>query len=244
MGVYDNLTITQSDREERAQTLADYLNSLDGITAEVYTDEEWTIESWGNPMGALFSIDGTNIQGFYGYYRDINYVGVWLKNGDTWLIPRTTYEPYGETNNLVVHNYIDEKCTLICIKDISYYRGGLEVMLLNIGSTNLIGYKTYGNTSSSFLDISDLTFEDMADEIRVPYTYTNMFPYATAAGQLDFLNQGYFVNSNNIKKFTTEFLKECSTVNLLSSASLPAPLGNYLAIGAHCLAPLDVEGGN
>lgn len=243
MGVYDNVTITTGDRDARLDSLATYLNGLDGITAEVYIDEDWDVSYDTHPHGVLFSFDGTSIQGFYGYFRDLNYNAIWLKNGNEWLIPHTIYDPYYSATNLMAHVYIDEHCSIIAIKDTMNDRAGLEVMLLTIGSKKLVGYK-YWSGSQTFYDISSMTFEDIEDTIRVLYSYTNMFPYSAPAGQLDFINQAYFVNGNNVKKFTTEFLKECSAVNLLSSASLPAPLGNFIAIGAHCLAPLDEEGGN
>ncbi len=247
MGVYNSITITSDDLETRLNSLVAYLNSLDGITAERYNDEDWDI-GWdpGYPQGVKYSFDGTNISCFFGYYRGLIYTAEGVLKDDAYIF-KTTHSPYNPTTtDLVVHSYIDENCKLITIKDAYSLRGGLTTVLLTIGNTKLIGYNSFSTASDdiTFLDISSLTFEEISDSVRIPYTYTNMFPYAAPIGQLDFLNQAYFVNGNNVKKFTTELLKECSTVNLLSSASLPAPLGNFIAIGAHCLAPLDPEGGN
>jgi hypothetical protein len=102
----------------------------------------------------------------------------------------------------------------------------------------LIGYKEL-LTDSQYVDISTLTFEETSDLSRTQFSYTNMFQYTSVSGSLDYLGQAYFVNGNNLKKFTTDILRECSTVTLLSTASLSD--GNWLAIGAHCLAPLDSE---
>ena len=247
MGVYNSITITSGDLETRLDSLATYLNSLDGITAERYNDEDWDI-GWdpGYPQGVKYSFDGTNISCFFGYYREMIYTAEGVKKDDAYIL-KTTHAPYVPTGTpLVVHSYIDDNCKLITIKDTCPDRGGLTTVMLTIGNTKLVGYKSFYTASNNvtFVDISSLTFEEISDPVRIPYTYTNMFPYAAPAGQLDFINQAYFVNGNSVKKFTTDLLKECSAVNLLSSASLPAPLGNFIAIGAHCLAPLDEEGGD
>ena len=113
-------------------------------------------------------------------------------------------------------------------------------MLTDAGKT-LIGYG--GNTTNTeMVDISTLTFEDVTDTARIAYTYTNMFPYEADSGSLDFLAQAYFVNGG-VRKFTSTILKECSTVSILSTGSMPNPLPFHFAIGAHCLVPLD-QGGN
>lgn len=243
MGVYNTVTISTTDKDEQYASIINYLNSLDGITAEMYTDEDWDLGTYGNPTGVRFTFDGTNISGFYAYYRDMYYTAACAKNGETYLL-KYSNTPYTSYSGITIHSYIDDNCKIISMKSNLSDRTGLMIVLLTIGEIKLVGYKAWDGNSNSFTDISGLTFEDVNDDIRIPYTYTNMFPYAAPAGTLDFLNQAYFVNGSNVKKFTTEFLKECSAVNLLSSASLPAPLGNYLAIGAHCLAPLDEEGGN
>lgn len=238
MGVYNTVEFA-SDIATKAAGMVEYLNSLNGVTAEAAEEESTT--------GFLFSLDNTDIVGYYGWTAD-RATRYWLKNGDNYLIPVTSAPTYSSQQAFTVHSYVDDNMILISFRDHQAYRGGIEIALLTIGNTRLIGYKA--NTVEqenppTYLDISDLVFEEIGDAIRIKYVYTNMFPYAAPIGQLDFVNQAYFVvNGSNVKKFTTEFLKECSIVNLLSSASLPSPLGNFIAIGAHCLAPLDPEGGD
>ena len=123
---------------------------------------------------------------------------------------------------------------------------GIEVAIVNVSNSNvLVGYKV--NTSNpvqQFVDISELTFENVSDSARIQYSYTNMFPYESNPGTLDFLAQSYFVN-NGVRVYMSDLLKECSTLSLLTTASLPYPLGNHIAVGAHCIVPITVEeGGN
>lgn len=243
MGVYNTTTITSTNFEQRVSSLTNYLNNLNGVSAS-----ESTIEYDSNEYsGALFGIDGTGIQGFYGYYYDDiqakTSVIVWLNNGSAVLI-----EPnnglYSGIQDLRMDSYIDEKCIILYIRDNSSKSDGLELMLVDVNNASkLIGYAEINSGNPGFVDISELAFENMDDSVRTPYTYTNMFPYRAAVGTVDFLGQSYFVNGG-IRRYTCEFMKECSTVSLLSTVSLPSPLNNYLAIGAHCLAPLDDEGGN
>lgn len=238
MGVY-NTAQFPADISTKLDDIIAYINSLDGMSADAATHEGYT--------GFYFYFDGTSIIGFYGYQDAMHNVHLWLKNGDTYLIsPWTSDNIYGAQEQMIVHSYVDENLTLLSFRDLQLFRSGMEVALLTIdASTKLIGYArniSTDNPPSTFLDISTLTFENISDVTRQPLTYTNMFPYAAPAGTLDFLAKGYFVN-NGVRKYTSEFMKECSTVNLLSTASLPYPLNNHLAIGAHCIVPLDDEGG-
>lgn len=238
MGVYNTVEF-DSDIATKAAGMVEYLNALNGVTAEAAEEEGTT--------GFLFYLDNTNVVGYFGWASD-GATRYWLKNGDDYLIPVSSESTSGAQQAFTVHSYVDDNMILISFRDHQSYREGMEVALLTVGNTRLIGYKAntvHQENPPTYLDISDLVFEEISDAIRIKYVYTNMFPYAAPIGQLDFVNQAYFVvNGTNVKKFTTEFLKECSIVNLLSSASLPTPLGNYLAIGAHCLAPLDSEGGD
>ena len=235
MGVY-NTAQFPADISTKLDDIIAYVNSLDGMSAEAATDEGYT--------GFYFHFDGTSVIGFYGYFS--NNVRLWLKNGDTYLISPWTSDTSGAQDQMVVHSYVDDNLILLSFRDLQAYRSGMEVALLTIDEyTKLIGYARNATTEynlSTFLDISTLTFENISDVTRQPLSYTNMFPYAAPAGTLDFLAKGYFVN-NGVRKYTSEFIKECSTVNLLSTASLPYPLNNHLAIGAHCIVPLDDEGG-
>lgn len=242
MGVYNDTTFANIDISEKISRMAEYLNEMEGVSAEVYEDTDHT-QSWGTPLGVKFEFVGSGIEAFFGYLRDKAYIQVWVKNNGEYIYEYfwNHYIPAGANTRLIT--YIDENFSLISFKDLHEQRGGLEVALSAIDSKQLVGYASWAS-SDQYRDISSLIFEETTDPARVALEYTNMFPYAAPAGTLDFLNQAYFVNGSSVKKFTNSFLKECSTVNLLSSASLPDPLGNYIALGAHCLAPLDEEGGN
>ena len=117
---------------------------------------------------------------------------------------------------------------------------GVEIIYVKTTDNKyLVGYYRHSTQNVYFVDIASLTFEDVSDNARLLYTYTNMFPFSAVDGTLDFLSHAYFIDENSYKKFTSDLLKECSTVSLLSTASLPYPLNNHLAIGTHCIVPLD-----
>lgn len=238
MGAY-NRAIFSTSESERIASLISYLNNLnpDPENPTIILAEEGTLEISGTTYtGVNFELTGTDISGFFGY-NGLSYTACCLKNGDNNLVPDTARNNSSETN-LAVNTYIDDNCIYIAINDLQANKTGLELMLLNISSSKaLIGYKEL-NTADEIADISTLIFEDINDTARVQYTYTNMFPYAAISGTIDFLAQSYFVNGG-IKKFQSNFLRECSIVTIKSTASLPD--GNYIALGAHCLAPLDEE---
>lgn len=242
MGVYNNLKVSTADITQRATLAAAFLNEFDGITAEVY---EYEYES-NTFVGVHFSLDGTDIEGFYGYRDSSYYACGWYRNGDIYHInpfqEGRRDEPLG--SDYIIHVYSDAHCKLISLKDISRWRSGIEVMAVtDTPSNELVGYYKYPEVSDTFADISSLTFEKINDPVRVLLSYTNMFPYSAPAGTLDFLAKGYFVN-NGVRRYSSELMKECSTVSLLSTVSLPYPLNNHLAIGAHCIVPLDDVGGD
>jgi hypothetical protein len=236
MGVY-NRAIFSTSESERIASLIAYLNNLNSEESTIISAEEGTLEIDGATYtGASFELTGTDISGFFGY-NGLQYTACCLKNGNNYLIPDTAKED-ANTANLSVNTYIDDNCIYIAINDLNANNTGLEFVLLNISeSKTLIGYKEL-NIADEIADISTLIFEDIGDTARVQYTYTNMFPYVAISGTIDFLAQSYFVNGG-VKKFQSNFLRECSTVNIKSTASLPD--GNYIALGAHCLAPLDDE---
>ena len=236
MGVY-NRAIFSTSESERIASLISYLNNLNSEESTIISAEEGTLEINGTTYtGVHFELASADISGFFGY-NGLSNTACCLKNGNNDLIPDTAESDSSETN-LAVNTYIDDNCIYIAINDLHADKTGLELMLLNISSSKvLIGYKEL-DTADEIADISTLIFEDISDTARVKYTYTNMFPYAAISGTIDFLAQSYFVNGG-IKKFQSNFLRECSIVTIKSTASLPD--GNYIALGAHCLAPLDEE---
>lgn len=240
MGVYNNLNISTTDITQRATLAAAFLNEFDGITAEVY-EYEYNSNTF---VGVHFSFDGTNVEGFYGY-RDSCYYGCgWYRNGDIYYINpfQEGRRDEGVGSAFIIYAYSDSHCKLVSLKDNSRWRSGIEVITVtDTPSNELIGYYKYSEIVDTFVDISSLTFEKIDDPVRIPLSYTNMFPYSAPAGTLDFLAKGYFVN-NGVRKYSSELMKECSTVSLLSTVSLPYPLNNHLAIGTHCIVPLD-DGG-
>lgn len=236
MGVF-NRAIFSTSESERIASLIAYLNNLNSEESTIISAEEGTLEiSDTTYTGVSFELAGTDISGFFGY-NGLSYTACCLKNGNNELIPNTARSNSSETN-LAINTYVDDNCIYIAINDLQANKTGLELMLLNISSSKaLIGYKEL-NIAAEVADISTLVFEDISDTARVQYTYTDMFPYVAISGTIDFLAQSYFVNGG-VKKFQSNFLRECSTVTIKSTASLPD--GNYIALGAHCLAPLDEE---
>ena len=244
MGVYDKILIDTYDVSQRATLMAAFLNNFDRISAEVY---EYELDST-TYTGVKFTIDGSEIEGFYGYTDSCYYSAGYFVNGDIEYIAPFAAGRRDEIQGAMrIHAYSDEKCVMISIKDNSAWRCGIEMIFINDNESKpIVGYYKYpavNGGTATYTDISNLTYECTTDVTRTQCTYTNMFPYTAPAGTLDFLAQSYFIN-DGVKKYTSKLLKECSTMDLLSTASLPSPLGNHLAIGAHCLAPLDDEGGD
>ena len=234
MGVYNTVSINTSF-SDRVNSLVNYLNNLDGVSAELASEtvsgEEYT--------GAAFSLANSSVNGFFGYNGTLRSTYIWVKNGESYLVSAAVRG--GNTSGtLTIHSYIDEECIMVCMYDSHYNNDGLSLALIKMNDdSRLVGYSRL--SSATFADISALTFENISDSSRIQYTYTNMFPYSAAPGTLDFLAQSCFVN-NGTRRYICELLKECSTVSLLSTVSLPSPLGNHVAIGAHCIAPI-TEGG-
>lgn len=233
MGVYTTATITTTNPSERANSINEWFNSFDGISSSiddyVYNDIEYS--------GAKISINDTNIEAFIGFNSSsVGKCAIYVKNGDVVLLHHEVNEN-GIINN-TLHAYIDENCILLAS---SQTGNGFEIVYTKtIENRYLIGYyKIAGTSSVTIGDISNLVFEDVSDTARIPYSYSNMFPYQAVQGTIDFLAQAYFVDASGMKSFTSEILKECSTVTKLSTVSLPEPLNNHLSIGAHCIVPLD-----
>jgi hypothetical protein len=236
MGKFYNAEITATDPQEIAASVSNFFNDLDGITSEVI---EYTYNS-NTYYTADIKIDGTDIEMYCGCRENLIFLTK-LINGDITYLSDAT-NGHSDPPTTIVSAYINDDCIMLyCYNKIRFTYNGIEVMYVKTSDNkNLIGY--YRNTVSAntynFFDISNLTFEDLDDSARIAHTYTNMFPYEAIAGTIDFLAQSYFVN-NGTRKFQSNLLRECSIVTLGSTASLPD--GNYIALGAHCLAPLDEE---
>lgn len=242
MGVYKT-TVIDADASQKIANLVAYLNDLDGITA---IEGSIDIDSV-TYNGAAFSFDDSSIGGFFGINDQGTFSAVSLQNGSVSLVePIAAGAAASNPGDISIHSYIDDDCKILSIRDCTSTHNGIEIAIVNVSNSNtLVGYKV--NTSNpvqQFVDISELTFENVSDSARIQYSYTNMFPYESNPGTLDFLAQSYFVN-NGVRVYMSNVLKECSTLSLLTTASLPYPLGNHIAVGAHCVVPITVEeGGN
>ena len=240
MGVFGSTIFSNGDPNERASLLANYLNQLDGITAET---EDITVST--RPYtGVKFTIDEINVTGFLGYNSGCTDTTVYVKNNntDTYLYgPTTTGNDYQRATNVKIYYYLDDNIKIINVGDVmNGYRFKLELMsVTTTTSTKLVGYRAETGGTDIFFDVSTLTFEDSSSDSRAAYTYTNMFPYYALPGTIDFVASGFFTNNNGFKKYTCESMRECSTVGLLSTQALF--VGSHLAIGTHCLVPIDEE---
>lgn len=241
MGKFYTANFTVEDPTSRATSISEWFNNLDGITSEVidYEYSDFTYKA------AKITIDNTTIEVLFGVETDnVNSTVVYAKNGDIYLIDNTTgsEQQLGTVNT---YAYIHENIVLIGIKHIKNYsssgNNGIEILYLKTSENKyLIGYYRNG-TNDGFVDISSMTFEELSDSSRTPYSFANMFPYAATPPSLDFLTKSYFKNGLDYASFTSDILKSCSEVSLLETASLPDPLGPHMAIGAHCIVPVDID---
>lgn len=243
MGVYNSALITTTVWADRISSMVNYLNSIDGITAL----EERNIIDNQELLGAKFTFDDKGIEGFFGYNSFLQITGIYLKNiniGADIVTPQIYGNNYQDATNVKIQYYLDNNVIFVCIGDMmNGYRHKLEVGFVNtVNSITLFGYGSRFSLNSNndpLFDMADLTFNVLDDSARVPYTYINMYPYIATAGTIEYTNEGIFVN-DGIKMFSTEALKECSTVTLQSTQSLLS--GVCVALGTHCLAPLNIEG--
>lgn len=245
MGKFYDATINATDPTVRATRISEWFNNLDGVSSELidYTYSGNTYKS------ANITIDGTDIEMLFGIKS--NSVGTSLShayNGANVLMEDASFNAYDSAvTDAKLYAYIDDNCIVLSVYQGNTYNpvdSGIQIVYLKtMNNKHLVGYVRLTNATTGrnvdFADMSLLTFEDVADTARVPYKYTNMFPYVAAAGTIDFITKGFFVDGNQYKQFETEALRGCSTVTLLSGQSLPT--GNCVALGAHCLAPLDEE---
>lgn len=242
MGVFNNMTIPASvnNPTERANRIVNYLNLLDGITAEVHTITVDSVDF----IGAKFTVDEINIEAFLGYSSTCQTTAAYIKNNNTdiYLVPNGTRgNTYAAASAMKVGYYFDNNIKIVAVGDtMGTYRLKLElVSAVTPSSSKIVGYCITDIGSEPFVDMSNLTFEDPLSDTRAFYNYANMFPYTALAGTLDYAVGGVFVNGDQYREFRLETMVECSTVPLLSTQSLL--IGNYLALGAHCLVPLDEE---
>lgn len=240
MGVFGSTIFSNGDANERASLLANYLNQLDGITAETET----ITVSTNSYIGVKFTIDEINITGFLGYNSGCTDTAAYIKNNniDTYLYgPAVSGNNYQRWTDVKIYYYLDDNIKIINVGDVmNGYR--LKIQLMSVTtttSTKLVGYRAETGGTDIFLDISTLTFEDPLSNSRAAYKYTNMFPYYALPGTIDFVASGFFTNNSGFKKYICESMRECSTVGLLSTQALF--VGSHLAIGTHCLVPIDEE---
>lgn len=242
MGKFYSATITEDNPTLRGTRLANWFSQFDGITVELY---DFALTQNEHYIGPKITVDGTDIEIFLGSHLNaVTWSYVWVKNN---IVPegatRLEYKASGGGNNfgVVATAYIDENCIVLSA---CQNFNGFEVIIPKTSSgKRLLGYGriSIANISGTnyFLDASSLTFEDIDDTARIPYRYINMFPYNAEAGTIDYTIGGIFVDGAQFKHFKTEALVECSTVSLLTTQSLI--IGNCIALGTHCLAPLDME---
>ena len=187
--------------------------------------------------GIKFTVADTNITGFYGIGDGYGNTAVYLKKGTVDLISAAYHSDGSGGINLSINAYVDDNCVEFAINSPHNKFDGMEFIIAK--DINLVGYLQLFSNTSQYVDIASLVFEKTDPTLRAKYTYADMFPYVATAGTIDFITKGFFKDANSYKAFETESLKECSTVTLLSTQSLPT--GNCIALGAHCLAPLDEE---
>lgn len=253
MGVYLNASVSSSvtSVEQRLNTVNSFFDGLDGVSSEIvnytYSGNDYSV--------AKITINGTNIEAGFGLspssFKDVI---TYTKDGDNVLLSdlATIGHSAGGDGNLNMAAYVDiddgvVNAILISVTQVfssDNIRNGIQLFYIKTTDNKyLIGYSRFKTNSDSVLldDISSLVYEEVGNTSKIAYTYSNMFPFYAKEGTVDFLIQGYFKNGNNLKSFESDIIKECSTVNLLSTVSLPSPLNNHLALGAHCIVPLDDE---
>lgn len=244
MGKFYTAAISTTDPIARATSISEWFNSLDGISSELI-DYSFSGSIY---KSANITIDGTDIKFLFGIVA--NRVGTSVAhayNGTTVLLTDSSVNGADSAvTDAKLHAYIDDKCIVLSVYQGNTYNpadSGIQMVYLKTtDDKHLVGYIRLTNATTGrdvdFADMSLLTFEDVDATSSVQYKYTNMFPYVATAGTIDFTNEAFFIN-DGYKKFATDILKECSTVSILSTQSLPT--GNCMALGAHCLVPLDEE---
>lgn len=244
MGKFESILLspTTDSQAQRIAKMIEYTNSLKLNGEQIFEAEEGVMPDDYN--GIKVSIVGTDISfGYFYRYDRMQETCSYVKVGNNYVLgPTYNGNNYQGTFAMNVYSYIDENFILLEYADVHYYRHKLSVALANTNSKQLLGYSVTSDTGSynGYRDISELTFISPDDLIRT-YTFANMFPYQAENGYLDFLSHSYLVNSGNYRSFTSSFIKACSTMPLIETASLPGTLGPHIALGVHLLAPIDTE---
>ena len=237
MGVYNNELIpnTVTDASTRINGITEFFNPLSGVTAEtveyLYNDV--------NYIGSKITIDGTNIEAFFGHkLNDAHYHLVYVKNDDIYYVPVTVTNYGSQYDDIVMHSYVDQNCIVLSV--VQKVRNGFIINYIKTDDNrHLIGYKQSSLNAVPYMEnISALIFEDAASTSRTQYTFTNMFPYTAQTGYVDYMGQVYFVN-NGIRRYSSTALRGCSKVSYVTTVSLTD--GQYVSLGTHCLALLDQE---
>lgn len=221
----------------RITQLSDWFNAFDGITSEVVDVTVDNIQF----TGAKVTIDGTDIEMYLGDRATAitnSYAYVAL---GSYKIASGRTAGGGNEAGIYAFAYISDDCIFLCADQNA---NGFEMLYTKTKDNKyLLGGTTNvrGDVAPQMSDVNVLTFIQVGDESHTPYKFADMFPYVATAGTIDFINEGFFVDtsSSRYKHFEAETLKACSTVTLRSTQSLPT--GNCMALGAHCLAPLDDE---
>lgn len=242
MGKFYETLITSTVKADRLSAIAEFIGALPGFTYEedsiILQYQSWDAQ-WHDMTfnGIKFTVTDTNITGFYGIGDSYGNTAVYLKKGTVDLIPAAYHSDGSGSINLSINAYVDDNCVEFAINSPNTRFDGMEFIIAK--DINLVGYLQLFSNTSQYVDIASLVFEKTDPTLRAKYTYANMFPYTASAGTLDYAVGGVFVNGDQYREFRLETMVECSTVSLLSTQSLL--IGNYLALGAHCLVPLDEE---
>lgn len=241
MGKFYSASFPSTNPTECATNISAWFNNLVGVSSEPidYTYNNVSFKS------ANITIDNTDIEILFGICASDRGISIsHLKNGeDNYLISDTYISGATQAaTDVKLYAYIDIDCIMLSVCISNTYNpvaNGIEVVYLKTEDDKyLVGYYRHSTQNVFFADISSLTFVDVADTAKVPHTYVNMYPYMATAGTIEYCNEAFFANGG-IKNFSTEALKECSTVTIQSTQSLLS--GICVALGAHCLAPLDTE---
>lgn len=252
MGVIKNTLITDTDPSIRVNSINDWINEnlTEFVTSEVV---EETVNDTLYICSKITINANEGIEILFGYEKEppsthpnCSWALYSLKKDATTTIIDAT-EKHTSNNNVAdvaIYAYLDSSCVIFSINEKYNNKPGVEIVNLIISeSEKLFGYANTATSTSNFTDISTLTYSQVNDVSNVPYSYSKMFQYTAPIPSIDFLGCAYFVNGNGYKSFKTEFLRECSYVDVSNLPTVSLTDGNYVAVGSHCLAPIEDQGG-